>query len=147
MTNDINTKAGTKAYEGFEPDMEAFVVTIPDGACRCGCGDPLTNPKRSFLQGHDARYKGLLQRAYRANESVAIVEGGAVVSSDALSLAEDRGWGHFMTEAPKRAGKSRAKKVSIKVGRWTHEATIVKGVATYTKGDGSVVKTSKFKLA
>lgn len=117
-----------------------------EGTCRCGCGEQLSNPKRSFRQGHDARYKGILQIAYRNNIELGIEEGGMLISSDALTEAERFGWERFMTEAPKRSAKA-VKRVTIKVGRWTHEATISGGVATYTNRSGKVVSTSKYKLA
>lgn len=62
-------------------------------SCLCGCGGTPSGKKARFIPGHDARYKGMLNRAHIAGIKVVIVEDG--VRKDpvtAMSLAKAQGW-------------------------------------------------------
>lgn len=69
--------------------------------CACGCGqtsERITAGKSRFLQGHDARFMGVLIRAYLANVELTI--NGKVVS--ALDEAKAQGWIKILSEAKAR---------------------------------------------
>lgn len=60
-----------KAAGGVQPKAKGAPLTRAEevrkatgGFCLCGCG-AATNPKRFFIQGHDARLKGMLLRLER----------------------------------------------------------------------------------
>lgn len=94
-------------------------LNIEAGMCGCGCEQAVA-AGREFRQGHDARLKGKLIRAYLTGNSVHIVGGGMMMSADAMTLAERRGWGKFLVAAKDRAERlapkgRKPKTVKIKI--------------------------------
>lgn len=125
---------------------------------------------RTFAMGHDAKLVGFMVRAELAGEEIAKVDGGMRVTfqdavhaaasiSEALAAkvqaqidaARARIAKKEAREATKTARKSakaarvtetpKDRSATIKVGRWTYEATIdgKTGWATYTKKNGETV--------
>jgi hypothetical protein len=121
------------------------------------CGRQVSSAKREFLPGHDAKLKSVLQKAYRNGEGFAFYVGGMLVHSDPMNEAEKRGWAKFMTQAPKRKSRAKAKAdpvvpgpatgavndapaepaevqgfrpARVKVGRWWKDGNIVAEDAT-----------------
>lgn len=64
-----------------------------------GCGRTCG---KMFAQGHDAKLKSELLKAYRAKVDVALLEGSMLVSTDARTHAEKLGWLRYLTDAPAR---------------------------------------------
>lgn len=65
--------------------------------CACGCG--VTASKLGgFKQGHDARLKGMLQKAHLAGEEVSLFDDhdGLVYSLSARDWAVLRGWAQYI---------------------------------------------------
>lgn len=106
------------------------------------CGLRVSSAKRRFRPGHDAKLKSVLQKAYRNGDDFAWVEGGMVIHSSATNEAAKLDWSHFLTEAPKRKSRAKAKKEAevtlpqaeevqgfrparVKVGRWWKDGVIV----------------------
>jgi hypothetical protein len=63
--------------------MATVKIATGEGVCGCGCGAE-TKPKRQYKQGHDARLRGILGRAYKAGESVQFGSGKAQSAESAL---------------------------------------------------------------
>lgn len=69
--------------------MAPKVTEVPAPAlCGCGCGAS-AKPGRSFVQGHDARFHGVLARALREGATTVVVNGAEV---DIASEYNARGW-------------------------------------------------------
>jgi hypothetical protein len=66
-------------------------LVVADGTCGDGCGAEVAKG-RSFRQGHDAKLKGILGRAHKAGQSVAITSDGTRTSSSAEAVLVARGW-------------------------------------------------------
>ena len=80
--------------EGTVTDALVVGADAPQ-TCACGCGEALP-PRPVFVQGHDARLKGLLFKAHRADQPVLVrsFETTPVVGepTTAQALLEERGW-------------------------------------------------------
>jgi len=138
------------------------VLKQQPGLCWCGCGDKLTNEKRKFLPGHDARYKSILLRAHRAGELITIDRGNGREQRPALELATAMGgyWVDLLTK-PYIPGASTRKirtlpnskrerskallgqKRTVKIGRWEYEGEVVRvvgneAVVRYTMANGKI---------
>jgi hypothetical protein len=113
-----------------------------------------------FAPGHDARFKSLMQIAFRAKVDAEYIDGAMLVSSDAVGITERVApkLVPFVT-APVAAPKPRSRKakakaakdaapvvIRAKVGRWEYEGTIDKttGNFIYTDAKGKVVMASNF---
>ena len=48
---------------------DTIEIVVEEGACGCGCGTPV---KRTYAQGHDARLRGILVKAFKAGDKVAV---------------------------------------------------------------------------
>ena len=97
-----------------------------------GCGGTCGN---RFAQGHDARTKSVLIRAFRDGYIKITVDGKATTP---VAVAESYGYGRFLTPGPVRAArKPRATKaakvksglqvgdaVEFKVGRWVKRGLV-----------------------
>lgn len=101
-------------------DETAVVLIWSDGDsmfCKCGCLTPRTpGSKSEFKQGHDARLKGILQRAHVRGSEVTIVN-GAMMSSDAMTVASSRGWERFLEKAANTAEAKARKATTRKPGK------------------------------
>lgn len=89
--------------------------------CHCGCETPLLKQDGNggvFRQGHDARFKGILQRAHVHGREVAIIQGGAIISGPAMNLAAERGWQKFLEKAEVTA-KRAADRATVRRSRQT----------------------------
>jgi hypothetical protein len=110
------------------------------------CGMQVSSAKREFRPGHDAKLKSVLIKLYRTGQGFAFLDGGRLIHSDPMNEAKKRGWGHFMTEAPKRKSRAKTKTVEggvevetvpaveepagfqparVKVGRWWKDGVVV----------------------
>ena len=69
----------------------AVEITVPEGTCQDGCGQAV-NKGRRFRQGHDARLRGILGRAYRGGEEVAFVMNGTRKASSAEAALKQHGF-------------------------------------------------------
>lgn len=68
------------------------VVIRHVGGCQCGCGAPVGRKSR-FVPGHDAKLKGILQRAMAADVPVNLVgPDGQVLVTTAENVARDYEW-------------------------------------------------------
>lgn len=73
--------------------------------CLCGCRrtSPTINAGKSkFIQGHDAKFKGVLLRAHLAGAVVTTVGLTGVDVDSALDVAKSLGWVHYLSDAQKR---------------------------------------------
>lgn len=106
---------GSTDDPGFDGESTVIIDRSGDSAsdrrCGCGCRSQISG-KRQFRQGHDARFKGILQRAHRNGCEVAIVDGGGIVSGPASTVAKNLGWEKFMTAAPARKPRKAAAKAA-----------------------------------
>lgn len=132
----------------------------PDFAdvARTTCGKQVAG-KQIFAAGHDAKLKSLLILAKRTGREVKQERGGVLVHHvSPASAAAEYGFGHMVANAKlptdkKTKGTEPAapkaevpSTVTIKVGRWTYEATInsATGRATYLDKKGVQKSTSQF---
>lgn len=91
-TAPVKTKAGPSAT------LVSDEVQPRSEGCLCGCGSPV-NARRRFAQGHDARLKGHIIRAWRKGGKVVIsVVNQLFKTDDPQELAHHLGWGRFLTE-------------------------------------------------
>lgn len=143
-----------------------YLITMDDEGnrlCACGCLARV-GPRAEFVQGHDARLKGILQRAYVRESDINVIGGGGLTTTDAWIEARHRGWQKFLTEykarqerKPKSKTKSKSDPkpktkedkgeiVEAKVGRWTYTGVIIDGEFFYNdkNGDGRIAH--KFTL-
>jgi hypothetical protein len=115
------------------------------------CGTVVSKGKQ-FAPGHDAKLKSVLIAAFRAGEDFAYLEGGLLIHSDPMAMAQDRDWGKFLTPAKPRkvrkihpgqkaADKRRASQgqaqpdsdqpvhgfrpCQVKVGRWWKDGNVM----------------------
>lgn len=161
---------GKVNYNTYTPESDSTAgllrrtdIKVPKGAivlarkgdtgCPCGCFEVPTGKKRSFLMGHDARFKGKLIRAHISGADVTHVileEKGSIKSgavrkietNTAMELATRHGWEHVLEAAaeraaapapskPRKAAASNGKvKVGdevkgVKIGRWTRDGIVV----------------------
>ncbi len=135
----IDSSKGTKALRSS--GLDGVLLKVADGECVCGCGD---RPKRAgskFVQGHDARLRGILTRAHLTGHPVTLVRGDEVTTTSAeavavehrmehhLAAAADRGSGKFVQPADGMelmSGPKVGDLERIKVGRWGYDATVLK---------------------
>lgn len=122
----------------------------PNG-CPCGCFEIPNGAKRSFLMGHDARFKGKLIRAYISGSDVVHItleekgslKSGAVSKTEtnkAMALAARHGWEYILEAAAERAAAPAPAKAArkangkakvgdeikgVKVGRWVRDGIVV----------------------
>ncbi len=133
----------------------------PDFAdvARTTCGKQVAG-KQTFAAGHDAKLKSLLILAKRTGREVKQEQGGVLIHHvSPADAAAEYGFGHMVANAKLPADK-KAKDakpaakpevpstVTIKVGRWTYEATInsATGQATYKDKKGVQKSTSQFAI-
>lgn len=128
----------------------------------CGTEIPI---KRTFHPGHDAKYKSVLLKAFRAGEAFSFIDGGVRVDANPMELARERNWEKFMTPAKAKKLKAKTKDATetpegkadrpddvepasmagfhparFKVGRWMKDGNIVSrnedGTVTVSYADG-----------
>jgi hypothetical protein len=87
--------------------MAGITIEVPEGTCLDGCGKPVTKG-RSYKQGHDARLRGVLGRAYKAGEEVTFVQDGQATTTDGATALRRYGF-PIPPEAKPRKRASRAK--------------------------------------
>lgn len=134
------------------------IVSTDDngGKVHRSCGSTISK-RRTFKPGHDAKLKSVLQAAFRNGEDFTYEEDGIVSTVSPVDLAEERGWGHFMTPKPKKTKKAKADgkdntgvdhaddqpdieekagfhPARVKVGRWWKDGHIV----SENRSDGTV---------
>jgi len=111
------------------------------------CGT-VVNKGKQFAPGHDAKLKSVLIAAFRAQMDFSYLDGGMLIHSDPMAMAQDRDWGKFLTPAKPRkvrkAAKGKAAKASqgqaepdsdqpvrgfrpcqVKVGRWWKDGNVM----------------------
>lgn len=59
-----------KAKEQYDA-TKGLVIDVAEGQCLCGCGADISKGRR-FRQGHDARLRGMLGRAFTAKVPVTV---------------------------------------------------------------------------
>jgi hypothetical protein len=96
--------------------MATITIKAPEGSCGCGCGAEVSKG-RTFRQGHDARLRGILGKAYKAGETV--VYNGK--SSTAEAALKQHG---FPIPPPAKPRKPRKAKTTAK--RTTKKTTAKK---------------------
>lgn len=112
-------------------------------SCPCGCGKMPAGKKSTFAMGHDARLRGMLQRAHLTDTLVVEVLAGEDAEPTpvtAKEVAERHGWMEALEQAElAREGKNRqvlnkamGSDRLIKVGRWEYTGQVV---AIYQNGD------------
>lgn len=88
---------------GSKPTPEQGVVlVVEEGQCPCGCGQSPKSPKRTFVQGHDARLRGILTRAHLTGTSVTVITGGKAKTGTALAAAKPHAFATQVKEAAER---------------------------------------------
>lgn len=173
MTTKTNTARKLRnclcqAFEFGEFDGENENAVIYDTNCS-------RTTHNMFAQGHDAKLVGFLVRAELAGEEIRVVDGGvatylpgavdaAARVSDALALKAQAQLDAAKARLAKKAAREAAKTAKaskkaatptapkpttreafIKVGRWTHRATIdlATGTATWTSKTLGATKTAE----
>lgn len=98
-----------------DPGLTGVILLVDDGQCLCGCGEKVREGSK-FLPGHDARLKGILQRAHQRGDDVSIVDAGTIRSTDPATFAANLDWDRFIraaeankAKADARPGRSRGK--------------------------------------
>lgn len=164
--NDSSPDTDDLRVDGYENDVIIELGAV-DGSklCNCGCGDPLPERKNGktvettrFIQGHDARFRGILIRAHLTNTEITVRDGAMQTSSSAMQLATNLDLGRknahwvsslqnaqntFDAKAAKRTNRSTGKQDAyqlgtIKIGRWEYPARKQGDVIERnTKRDGS----------
>lgn len=71
------------------------------------CGATIPR-KRTFSPGHDAKFKSVLLWAFREGVRFTYELEGVTYHGDPVKLADERGWGKFMTPKPKKVSKAKA---------------------------------------
>jgi hypothetical protein len=103
---------------------------------------------RTFAPGHDARIKGILQEAHREGMLVALEDGTLVSAREAMTqiapnlvpfLYYKRGTmdARFADDAAAMADS--AKRVQVKIGRWTYDALLAGSQVIVVKKNGEVI--------
>lgn len=125
--------------------------------CQCGCGNTserIVAGKSRFLQGHDARFKGVLIRAYLADAQLTI--DGKLTT--ALDEAKSQGWIKLLSEAKARhaarpvprkrstGAKPSDKPKSQKKGKGTAPKGSDSPTASMFKGDVYPVKVGRHQF-
>jgi hypothetical protein len=123
--NPNNYDPSVDSSPGAPSNGNLVLIYDKDGlTCRCGCGQTPKNPKRSFVQGHDARLKGALIRAAATDTKVEVREGGKTAKPiTAMAAAKAFGWDSIVgkakaayadkaTAAAERAKAAEARKVA-----------------------------------
>lgn len=114
-------------HDGEWTEDGAFIMEF-----QVGCGATCSH---EFAQGHDAKYKSELIRAFRAGATVVLLDGDFRIETDSMTLAAARGWERFITPGkPKAEKKAKAPKTSaglqvgdaveFKIGRWTKRGLV-----------------------
>ncbi len=105
------------------------VLTIKqgEGLCDCGCG---TAVPRRFAQGHDAKLRGMLNKAFREGQAVKVVGYGKTLSYTAEKLLTEHG---FPIPRPKAPRKPRSKAATAKAAARKAKTTTRKPAARKTK--------------
>lgn len=140
-----DSSPGSEIYrynEGDEdPGCEGVILLVEKDQCLCGCGEYPKGKDAKFCMGHDARYRGILQRAHMTGTEINVFNEGTLVSGPAMSFARDLGWEeHILTSEKvnadriRRANERLLKKATgpqvgdrklIKVGRWDYTGQVV----------------------
>jgi hypothetical protein len=93
MTSKTSSKTG-RARKPRQPKTEAsapaLVIETGAGLCGCGCKEAPRRSKSTFVQGHDARLRGILGR--NAAVEVGIVSDGVMVTATGAAHLDNRGW-------------------------------------------------------
>lgn len=107
--------------QGYSDDTHRFYTL--------GCGKHCSN---RFAQGHDAKLKSELIRAYRDNVEMNIDTGGMLIGTDAMNMARQLGWEHFLVPGkPKTRRQVREindaliAKATDEIGQGIHEGDTV----------------------
>lgn len=127
------------------------VLSTERHACACHmlkgmyCGR-LTG--RTFSPGHDARVKGILQEAHREGFMVTLENGQVVTAREAMTqiapnlvpfLYYKRGTMDARFADDEAAMADSAKRVQVKIGRWTYDALLAGSQVIVVKKNGEVV--------
>jgi hypothetical protein len=103
---------------------------------------------RIFAPGHDARIKGILQEAHREGFMVTLESGEVVTAREAMTqiapnlvpfLYYKRGTMDARFADDEAAMADSAKRVQVKVGRWTYDALLAGSQVIIVKKNGEVV--------
>jgi len=89
------TTDSSPSYTGTAHDLH---LVIEEGQCQCGC-ELQSNKGKRFRQGHDAKLKGKLIRAYLAGYDVLRTQGGITVGDSALNYAGQYNWTSYLERA------------------------------------------------
>lgn len=130
---------GSEDAAGFEGVILDYSRKGPNSSlftCQCGCRLEVMKG-RAFRQGHDARLKGILIRAYLHNQEVTILDGGGAISGSAESFIKERGWERFLADSVAKFERKRAAKLRREAGirqgtkvRFTHRGHLYTGKIT-----------------
>lgn len=127
--------------------------------CLCNCGEMVSTERkgRRFLQGHDARMKGYLQRLFNNTpregdqtfdalaknyKAVTGQSAGRTVEEFVGNLNPE--WGKFLVakvakvKREKKASKG-GKLVTRKIGRWPYKGTVDGDTFNYTDSKGKLI--------
>jgi histone H1/5 len=109
--NPTNYNPADDSSPGAPSNGNLVLIYKDDQACRCGCGGAPKNPKRRFIQGHDARLKGMLIRAAVTDTTVEIRQGKEKPATlSATSAAKVFGWGQVATAKARHTEAERTAK-------------------------------------
>lgn len=167
-------RTGVEDSEEYD-ENGVYLITMDDDGnrlCHCGCLVRVGN-RSQFLQGHDAKLKGILQRAHHRGSEIHIIAGGDIASTSAYNEARNRGWTKFLVEfkarqerqeqeradrkAKRATGrteprnrtkppKDEGKLVEAKVGRWTYTGVVIDGEFFYADKNGKSRIAKKYTL-
>lgn len=83
----------SKGHEKHRKDgFDGVVLIVGEGECPDGCGGKPNSKKRTFVQGHDARFKGILIRAASTGTKVRTVGPKGTTDKTALQIAGSFGF-------------------------------------------------------
>jgi len=137
------TVTGDDFPEFTDAERESFIDYPVYAECTAN-----VNKGRTFAPGHDAKLKSVLIKAFRGGYDYSHLEGSMKIDVDPVTVADDRGWGHFLTAAPQRKSRKGTKgqgakapqgqaqpdsdqpvqgfrPCQVKVGRWWKDGIVV----------------------
>lgn len=118
-----DSSPGTQAVRDREGFAGVILHRTDPANCLCGCDQPPMGTGRKFRMGHDARYRGILIRAYVAGAQVAIYDGGGLAIHDADELANELDWCQYLETAKRREDRKLEEKLERANTRLVEQAT------------------------
>lgn len=145
-----DSSPGTSAFRAAHELGGTVVLLQTDPShCPCGCNQPPSGKNRTFRMGHDARYRGILIRAYVNDAQVVVLRRTdppvEYTVYDADELANQLDWCQYLETAKRREDRKAQERREranarllakatgpqigdtrlIRVGRWDYTGQVI----------------------